>query len=316
MEYPKMKRYLAMLHTIVASSLLLFIAIQLAQAQKPAGLNRPSGVPENYVVTPFGYFHPSCVREVSSSINTTDEKTLACNYPHYTAQGKAVTAGETEAAVSQATEPTLSGWIVFSYLLNPTSPFGQLNSSWTVPAAPTTNDGQYIYLMSVLENEAAPANIMEPVLRWAEGQWTITPWNCCTSGFAQSGPSVVVSPGDTISTWIKSNSTGTNVNATWDIIMSDNTSGEMTTLKNTPAENQVFTWALGGLVAAYGVVQCSDFPPQGTSTFYDIAAFDPNFNKLSNPAWIVANYTSGESPQCNYSGQISGTNNNTATITY
>ncbi|MEO4011093.1 hypothetical protein [Chromobacterium piscinae] len=27
--------------------------------------SRPTGVPQNYLITPFGYFHPSCVREVA-----------------------------------------------------------------------------------------------------------------------------------------------------------------------------------------------------------------------------------------------------------
>ena len=36
-------------------------AAVMARAQAPAGPNRPAQVPEEYIVTPFGYFHPSCV---------------------------------------------------------------------------------------------------------------------------------------------------------------------------------------------------------------------------------------------------------------
>ena len=32
-----------------------------AQAQIPAALKRPATVPADYVITPFGYFYPSCV---------------------------------------------------------------------------------------------------------------------------------------------------------------------------------------------------------------------------------------------------------------
>src|ERR1035441_2122355 len=30
-----------------------------------AGQNRPATVPEGYVITPFGYFHPSCVQSLA-----------------------------------------------------------------------------------------------------------------------------------------------------------------------------------------------------------------------------------------------------------
>src|SRR5277367_1095325 len=33
----------------------------LVIAQVPAGARRPAAVPANYLITPFGYFHPSCV---------------------------------------------------------------------------------------------------------------------------------------------------------------------------------------------------------------------------------------------------------------
>jgi hypothetical protein len=35
------------------------VCITAAQAQAPAGPNRPAAVPLDYVITPFGYFHPS-----------------------------------------------------------------------------------------------------------------------------------------------------------------------------------------------------------------------------------------------------------------
>jgi len=39
--------------------------IVAAQAQTPAGPNRPAAVPPDYVVTPFGYFHPSCAVQLA-----------------------------------------------------------------------------------------------------------------------------------------------------------------------------------------------------------------------------------------------------------
>ncbi len=37
---------------------MLFAGLTAAQALPTAGAKRPAGVPENYVITPYGYFHP------------------------------------------------------------------------------------------------------------------------------------------------------------------------------------------------------------------------------------------------------------------
>jgi len=54
---------------VVLAALLVCAGSLSAQATAPrladglavAGPNRPPQVPEGYVITPFGYFHPSCV---------------------------------------------------------------------------------------------------------------------------------------------------------------------------------------------------------------------------------------------------------------
>ena len=49
---------------VACTSMILAVSLSasvMARAQAPAGPNRPPLVPEEYVVTPFGYFHPSCV---------------------------------------------------------------------------------------------------------------------------------------------------------------------------------------------------------------------------------------------------------------
>ena len=41
------------------------LAAGLTAAQVPAGAKRPATVPADYVLTPFGYFHPSCVNHLA-----------------------------------------------------------------------------------------------------------------------------------------------------------------------------------------------------------------------------------------------------------
>jgi hypothetical protein len=94
-------------------------AAVMARAQAPAGPNRPAQVPEDFVVTPFGYFHPSCVVHLAEGeellqggrvIQRADGTTYSvpvCEYPHYTARGEMVAAG------SKVKPPTISdSWIV------------------------------------------------------------------------------------------------------------------------------------------------------------------------------------------------------------
>jgi hypothetical protein len=44
---------------------MLVAGLTAAQAQMPAGARRPAAVPTGYVITPFGYFHPSCVTHLA-----------------------------------------------------------------------------------------------------------------------------------------------------------------------------------------------------------------------------------------------------------
>jgi hypothetical protein len=82
----------------ILSLLLVFLAITQGRAQ--VGAIHPAGVPDGYVVTPFGYSHYSCVRhlvegdvfvEDSSAIQHADgtvENIPACQFRDYTLNGE------------------------------------------------------------------------------------------------------------------------------------------------------------------------------------------------------------------------------------
>ncbi len=44
---------------------MLVAGLTAAQALTPAGATRPAAVPAGFVITPFGYFHPSCVKQLA-----------------------------------------------------------------------------------------------------------------------------------------------------------------------------------------------------------------------------------------------------------
>src|SRR5579875_3418029 len=74
------------------------------------GAHRPASVPEGYAITPNGYFHPSCLKELAEGdtilrdegnirhADGTFDTIPACKYPHYTRTGKLVGSGSSALA--------------------------------------------------------------------------------------------------------------------------------------------------------------------------------------------------------------------------
>jgi len=75
--------------------------------------------------------------------------------------------------------------------------------------------------------------------------------------------------------------------------------GESTTLGDTPSNGQIFNWAFGGVLEPYFVISCDDFPPDGELTFEKVELFDQNLRRVHNPRWGDS-FNSTETPQCNY----------------
>jgi hypothetical protein len=155
---------LGVVHGPVLSLFLLFLASTPAHAQAPAGANRPIGVPDWYVITASGYFHPSCVRQLAEgdtlledvpAIRHSDgtvENVPPCKYPHYTTRGEIVRIEE----LGELLSPNLTlkrNWIEAGLAGIGTS-YGYLTAKWTVPQAPTSNDGQIISLFPGLQSRS------------------------------------------------------------------------------------------------------------------------------------------------------------------
>jgi uncharacterized repeat protein (TIGR03803 family) len=299
--------------TVAVLSFLLFLACTTARAQAPAGPNRPVGVPDGYVITPSGYFHPSCVRQLKEGetlledgrvlqhADGTTESVPACAYPRYTARGEIV--GAEPLAIKHS-------YIERAEATTSTS-YGGLTVTWTVPPAPATNDGQIVYLFPGFDDINDIVSILQPVLGWNAdfaGAWGVASWNCCPNGITTESRPVSVSPGDEIMGTIQDTcSAGTVSCPTWNVATVDVTQGTSTTLPNTPSEGQTFNWAFAGALEVWNLVQCSDYPPNGALTFSDVALYDYNFDLISNPGWSFENEASGLTPQCGYTGKVGAT---------
>ncbi|QNI31311.1 hypothetical protein H7849_19790 [Alloacidobacterium dinghuense] len=272
-----------------------------------AGPNRPANVPDGYVITPFGYFHASCVRSLvkgerlmadgrlQHADGSIDEKAAVCSYPHYQRNGVS-SAGNT------STSPEINGWVENANFTTgtPSKTYGSLVSGWIVPPQPAANDGQVLYFFPGFEDINDPqTSILQPVLGWYQGQWTIASWNCCLNGITTNSPAVSVSPGDLIYGSITSNcGAGSVLCSGWNVLSVDLSTGQSTILANTPSDGQAFNWAFGGVLEAYSIVRCEDYPSDRRLTF-ETVVFNQDLNPILDPKWGKAVNNNG-TPQCNY----------------
>ncbi len=294
---------------------MLVAGLTAAQAQMPAGPNRPATVPAGYVITPFGYFHPSCVVKLAEGdelltgnkiirhASGSTEKMHECAYPHYRADGLKVVGDE-----KGVKDPNIShAWVEYASVTT-TSSYGKLYAEWSVPPTPTSMDGQTLYYFPGLEDIKDVVTIIQPVLGWNSdyaNSWGIASWNCCVSGTTYEAPPQPVSPGDTILGYMYTScAKGTVSCAKWNIVTKDLQNGKTSTMLNTSSFGQTFNWAFGGVLEVYNIIQCSDYPSNGSYwgshsiSFNELGLYDYNLNHIA-PAWSV-NVTSGLTPQCSY----------------
>ncbi len=227
----------------------------------------------------------------------------ACDYPQFTARGEKVAEG-----IASVEPPSISwAWIEAANTTTSTA-YGEIVATWNVPPGPTVNDGQTVYFFPGFEDYNAGVSIIQPVLGWNSdynAAWGIASWNCCVNGVAWESSPVRVQAGDTIQGTVQSSCTaGTLTCPTWTITTSDVTSGKSTVLGNSPNEGQTFDWAFAGVLEVYGIVQCGDYPSNGSITFSQVQLYDDKFVLISNPGWYIGNYSAGLTPQCNYGGQV------------
>ncbi|OHX18913.1 hypothetical protein, partial [Chromobacterium sphagni] len=269
-----------LLHGATLLAILQALAPLPAQAEAnrltTASANRPADVPANYVVTPFGFFHPSCVQEIKRQeklladgrIQAADGNIRAgasCGHVRYGAHGEAIAAHDAQAGPRPAasTQDTANGWVEDTDLVT-SSAYGGINASWAVPAAPVGSDGQVVYFFPGLQDRDNVQSILQPVLGWNafnDNAWTIASWNCCQNGAVNYSTPQTVNSGDQIVGTVQNNcAAGTATCASWSINTLDITLNVSSALNRTSNYGQTFNWAFGGVLEVYGVAGCQDYP--------------------------------------------------------
>ncbi len=280
--------------------------------------NAPPDVPRDYVVTPNGFFHPSCVQRIEPDETLRADGVVAradgsvrqvaqCAYPHYAADGARLIGDEVPQPTlhAPANPPDINGWVAYaSYTLPRANASVYIAANMSVPTAPTVHSGQVVYFFPGLEDIEHVQTIVQPVLGWNafnDNGWTIASWNCCMNGQTWHSPPVAVDSGVTLEGRVSgSNCVGSQC-ADWTILTRDPVNDHDTTL-DTSGYGQVFDWVFGAVLEAYGITQCGELPQSRTEEFSQIVVYALR-SSVSTPvaqhlAWdptILAN-----SPACSY----------------
>jgi MYXO-CTERM domain-containing protein len=299
-------------------------------------VNRPAGVPAEYVLTRNGFFHPSCVVTLRSDemwgrdmvirgLDGTEHDRIApCAYPRYSASGAPIPAdaprtgkaAERSAAARDVRHgpggSVYDGWVVFYDYAGTVANGSGLSTQWVVPLKPSHVGAQDIAFFNDIETQDV---ILQPVLDFSEipNEWAIESENCCVQNNDVQSNLVQVSPGDVILgvvTMAGCNSSDDCTN--WTVTTTDMTTGMSTqlTMQN-PGSNEAADEVNSAVLETYDVTSCDMYPANGEITFYDDAfttgqgAAEPvsfDLETILQPPM----YPSGFPTTCGYSGTSSG----------
>jgi hypothetical protein len=255
----------------------------------------PSEIPSDYVVTPFGYFSPECVHEVSDDETVLEElqgefggnKSYTKN-PYYTLEGKKF---PPESNPIKETGEETDSWnysvaAVYADELSskPNKKISNLSGGCTVPKHPVKDAGQMLsFDMGLRTDDIDVDGKIFSVLAWnfyGESGWTLTIWYLPdVDGSPFYTPPLPVNPGDEIRASIKLLDTscgadgGTRVMVISSTAFSESGSQQTSLMFKTKHD---FNVVLGGQIEMKDVQTSEHLPPEGKMQFTDVKVFDEN----------------------------------------
>jgi len=295
-----------------------------------------AAIPAGYIHVPGGKMaHTDCVHEIpdGGSVdpqgNVTLHGKLVAHFDpcaHETLRGKAITAANVRGGVradANPNGPSWGGWVESSWAYAATiqgmAEFNHMNSgNWVVPAAPTTNNNQIIYLFPSFQSSRV---IVQPVLQWGATSaggtgviggpyWTYAAW-VETDGTFYHSQGITVNAGDTLNGWMDlGDKLGANFDW-WAIGGTDVTTGQGMggAFWVAPAP---FDTAQGGVLEVYGMTACSDFPATGFTVFGtpSLTQAGPTWSteNFVSPTWYPSPNDGYNGPDCGFSVSASAAN--------
>jgi hypothetical protein len=161
-----------------------------------------------------------------------------------------------------ASTPTTNGWVEDAEFTYNSITF--LNGDWNVPSAPSSSNGQTIFLFDGLEPSNS-GSIVQPVLQYGTSAagggnyWICASWYVISGGNYCYASPINVAVGDQILGQIAWTTSGQ-----WYITCQDNNTNAASLLStgNAITETQAFA-----TLEVYGVSSCNEYPASGSTAF-------------------------------------------------
>jgi hypothetical protein len=234
------------------------------------------------VFTPMGPRNASLVYEVPNGASVESDGRVTLN-GDVLAKVDALATPQGPANATPPTDhnPAVANWVAYTWANVPSGGAGYFNSidaDFTVPTPPRSSasqDGSIVYLFPSVENSDS---IVQPVLQYGAGPagggdyWGVANWLCYAAGSGTPCPHSTlmrVNPGDHITT--STTMTGLSTTSqTWVVTATDVTTGTQVTTTFNPDTNP-FTSAQSGVLEAYGLQNCEDYPDTSEMSFFNVS---------------------------------------------
>jgi hypothetical protein len=310
----------------------------------------PDAVPAGYVHVPNGILaHVDCIHEVPSGGHagvdgdvTIDGKIVA----HHEACGHPLVKVPSVRELPASGNPGVgNGWVEAAWLnAAPGQQFVSLENTFVVPAPPTTqNDDQTIYLFPSIQGPSL--SIVQPVLQWGSNvpsipgsgynggngivgnnsSWIYAAWGVSSSGndtVVYHSTPITVNTGDQLSASISFLTQTTSFDS-WEIVATDQTTNQSTwELVDFPFDG-LWNNAQAGVLEAYNVSSCNDFPASSMTAFTYPTLWQAGFGSPFSGRTLIDSASSGWSkfapswsgPSCSFEVGL-GTASQGTTLVY
>jgi hypothetical protein len=271
-----------------------------AQSTSAAVLEHPT-----WAQLPGALMRPDCVHEIPKGAKVeiatdgslTGDVTLNGELvAHYdSCSEQAVITRQSAAAQSavQSAATTGSGWVEddqYNASLTSSDNIDFVGGNFTVPSYPSErNGGQVIYLSNGID-PASHKWFLEAALQYGYNgafggnYYTISTWLIGTKAVYYTTPELVL-PGDSLTGYTQMTSKSGSTTS-WEVVIQDNYSGAYS-IGSYWVSGQHWTWAYAGILQAYNIDACAEFPASGREVFNNsvIAHGFPSFEEISYPNW-------------------------------
>jgi hypothetical protein len=302
---------------VFGAATFLFVASGIVGAQAEQTYNQIKNEHPDWVQIPGELIRPDCVHEVpnGAQIETDDagqitgDVTLNGEFiAHYDpcSEDPIVTRpqGRTEGLAN--TPGTGNGWVEASQWevsLGSSDNIDYLSGLWVVPSAPSVN-GALIYLFNGIGPTDGNA-ILQPVLQYGVGRagggnyWAIASWLVGPGKFVFHSPLEKVHTGDLLFGYTKQTGISGSI-LDWTVSAKDDTTGAFS-LITTHTSGLHWIWAFAGVLEAYNVTSCSEFPASDDVqfAFTNVDRGFPAYNPITPQNFFAAYYNYG-GPSCGF----------------